>query len=268
MTAAATLAEALAPLRADPARAAVLLDVDGTLAPIVRHSADAHVPEPTRTLLIDVARRYGLVACVSGRQATEARRIVALGSIVYLGNHGAERLAPGAVEPELDRRVLGWAERIQAFAADALTPEVRRTRVRTEDKGVIVAFHWRETPDEDAARAALEVVAQRAESQGLHTHWGRKVLEVRPAVRIDKGTGVVGLLADADLDAALYAGDDATDLDAFRGLDELVEHGRLGCAVRVGVRSDEGPPEIEEAADAVVDGPRGVRELLDALLAD
>src|SRR4051794_22526708 len=90
VSASATLSEAIAPLRADPARSGVLLDIDGVLAPIVRHAEDAHVPEPTRVPLIAVAKRYGLVACVSGRQATTARRIVSLGSITYVGNHGAE----------------------------------------------------------------------------------------------------------------------------------------------------------------------------------
>ena len=95
MPTAATLAEALAPLRAEPAPSAVLLDVDGTLAPIVRHADDAAVPEATRTLLIQVARRYGCVACVSGRRASIARQIVSLGTITYVGNHGAEVLRAG-----------------------------------------------------------------------------------------------------------------------------------------------------------------------------
>jgi trehalose 6-phosphate phosphatase len=86
-------------------------------------------------------------------------------------------------------------------------------------------------------------------------------------VRIDKGAGIVGLLRDTDLVAAIYVGDDLTDIDAFRGLGELVEMGRLGTAVRVGVRSDEGPAELEEEADAMVDGTDGVRDLLKALLA-
>src|SRR6185312_11128909 len=95
--------------------------------------------------------------------------------------------------------------------------------------------------DEEGAQAVIESVAVRAEKAGFITHWGRKVLEIRPPVRIDKGAGVMSLLRDRDLAAALYAGDDTTDLDAFRGLTQLVEQGRLGTAVRVGVRSDEGP---------------------------
>ena len=89
MATAATLDELLERLRADPRHSAVLLDVDGVLAPIVRHADDAHVPEPTRVPLIAVAKRYGLVACVSGRRAAIARRIVSLGSITYVGNHAA-----------------------------------------------------------------------------------------------------------------------------------------------------------------------------------
>src|ERR1700692_3734391 len=99
---AATLVEALAPIRADPTRAAVLLDIDGTLAPIVRHADEAHVPQATRTLLIEIAKRYGLVGCVSGRPASMARQIVAIGTIAYVGNHGGELLRPGGTRAEVD----------------------------------------------------------------------------------------------------------------------------------------------------------------------
>jgi trehalose 6-phosphate phosphatase len=92
------------------------------------------------------------------------------------------------------------------------------------------------------------------------------VLEIRPPMPLDKGRGIHWLLRDADLDAALYVGDDRTDVDAFRGLRELAESGRIAHAVCVGVRSEETPGELEAAADVLVDGTRGVRELLEALL--
>jgi trehalose 6-phosphate phosphatase len=267
VSAAATLVQHLEPLRADPSRSAVLLDVDGVLAPIVRHADDAHVPEPTRVPLIAVARRYGLVACVSGRRAATARRIVSLGSITYVGNHGAETLRGGATEVELDPEIAAWSDRIARFARDAWNDELHRLRVRAEDKDVIRAYHWRGAPDEQAAEAAVREVAERAEEAGLVIHWGRKVLEVRPPVALNKGRGVEHLLADAGLQAALYAGDDMTDLDAFEGLRRLVADGRLVTAVCVGVRSDETPPEIESQSDVLVDGPAGVRALLSALVA-
>lgn len=264
----ARLAAALAPLRADPSRAAVLLDIDGTLAPIVRYADDAHVPEATRSLLIEIARRYAVVACVSGRRASDARRIVSIGTISYLGSHGTELLRAGAIEPVLDPAVRDWGRRIQAFGREADNTELRRLRVRIEDKGSIVAFHWRGAPDEEAARAAIDTIAGRAENSGLRTHWGRKVLEVRPPVRMDKGAGILAFLEDADLDAAMYVGDDVTDLDAFRGLGEMLAEGRLRSALRVCVASEEGPSELADEADLIVEGTDGVRALLEALLVD
>src|SRR3954467_5375237 len=197
--AAATLAEALEPLRADPIRSAVLLDVDGTLAPIVRHADDAQVPEPTRGPLIEVAKRYGVVACVSGRRAATARQIVAIGSIAYIGNHGGEVLRPGRREPELDPDVAAYARRVQTFARRHWTDDIHRLRVRTEDKDAIAAYHWRGAPDEGAAgaEAAAEApgraLAAEPEHQGLPFHGGRKVLEAPPPVALDKGRGVVRL---------------------------------------------------------------------------
>jgi trehalose 6-phosphate phosphatase len=261
-----TLDEALAPLLADPERAAVLLDIDGTLAPIVRHADDAHVPEPTRAPLIAIAKRYGLVACVSGRRATTARRIVSLGSITYVGNHGTEILRGGQTNPEVDPEVAAWGRRVRRFAEEEMRrDELHRRRVRGEDKEVIFGFHWRGAPDEEAAEEVARGIAKRAEEAGFATHWGRKVLEVRPPVELHKGKGIDRLLADADVDVALYAGDDRTDIDAFNALRAAVADGRLRAAVCLGVRSDETPPELEEAADLLVDGPLGVRSALELL---
>jgi trehalose 6-phosphate phosphatase len=263
----ALLTEALAPLRQDPKRTAVMFDIDGTLAPIVEHASDAHVPESTRHLLIAVARRYGLVACVTGRRASEARAMVSIGSINYLGSHGVELLRAGWTEAVLDAGVADWVRRIQDFGRESDTADTRKRRVRLEDKGPIVAFHWRGAPDQDAAKSTVDAIAQRAQAAGLRTHWGRKVLEVRPPVKIDKGSGIVRLLNEVgpDIENALYVGDDTTDIDAFRALGSLVDEGRLERALRIGVRSDEGPSEILGEADLAVDGPRGVRELLTVL---
>jgi trehalose 6-phosphate phosphatase len=228
----------LEPLSAEPGRAAILLDVDGTLAPIVARPELAEVPDPTRAELRRLAGRYALVACISGRTGADAHRLVGVDGIAYVGVHGLE-LAPDAG---------AWREPLRTFAA-VDWPWI-------EDKGLTVAFHWREAPDEEAARAELEAVASRAEAVGLEARWGRKVLELRPPIDADKGTAVRALLTERGLRRALYAGDDTTDLDAFRGL------GGLEVAVRVAVASPEAPPGLREAADLVVGSPA---ELLDVL---
>jgi trehalose 6-phosphate phosphatase len=260
--------EALAPLRDDPGRAAILLDIDGTLAPIVEQPSRAHVPEDTRQLLIRIAQRYGEVACVSGRRASEARAMVAIGSISYLGSHGAELLRGGWTRPQLDPRLEDWTRREHEFGRLVDTPEARRHGVRLEDKGAIVAFHWRGAANEEAARAAIDAIAARAQAAGFRPHWGRKVLEVRPPIEFDKGLGVRSLLEGVDVGAVMYVGDDVTDLDAFRAIARLAQEGRVGHAIRVGVQSEDGPREIVEQADLVVQGTTGVRELLSALVSE
>ena len=233
--------DALARLREEPTRAAVLLDVDGTLAPIVARPELAAVPKETRAEVRRLVGRYGLVACVSGRTGEEAARLVGVEGVVYVGVHGLE-LAPEA-EP--------WRDALRPFASESW-PWV-------EDKGLTVAFHWREADDEAAARRTLESIAERAQAEDLEARWGRKVLELRPPIAADKGTAVRALLAERGLQRALYAGDDTTDLDAFRGLQGLE------LAVRVAVASAEGPAGLRGAADLVVSSPAELLELLRTL---
>jgi len=254
------------PLLAEPQTAAVFLDVDGTLAPITDQPADARVPEPVQRKVAALARRFGLVACVSGRTAVEARRLVGIGAVAYVGNHGFEVLRPGG-RPQPVPGIEPQAGAARAFTDTVGARRLRPHRIRVEDKGAIQAFHWRGAPDPDAARAAVEGVAAEAEAAGLVPHWGRLVMEVRPPVEANKGTAVEELLSGAGLRHALYAGDDVTDVYAFRRLRELQAQGRLETAVRVGVASQEGPAEITAEADIVVAGPEGIERLLDALLA-
>jgi trehalose 6-phosphate phosphatase len=265
---ASALAEALKPLTDAPDRAGIFLDVDGTLAPIVGRAEDAHVPKATSRTLAVLARRYRCVACISGRAAAEARRLVGVGGLVYAGSHGAELLEPGSTRATVAPEFESWAGRVRDFAAQRDERDLRLHRIRIEDKGLIVALHWRGVPDEEAAHARLEQVAQEAEAEGFATHWGRKVLEIRPPVPVNKGQAVTTLVQKFGIRNGLFAGDDATDLDAFDALDQLTASGDLDAAVRVGVKSDEGPAAIADRADLVVDGTDGFTAVLAVLAGD
>lgn len=260
-----TLSAALAPLRDAPERAAIFCDVDGTLAPIVERADSARVPEKTARLLGAIGRRYACVACVSGRSVAETRRLVGVGGIDYAGSHGAELLEAGASRPRLAPEFERWEGRAREFAAEHDSTASRMLRIRIEDKGAIVAFHWRGAPDEDAARGHLEEIAVDAGAAGFHTQWGRKVLEVRPPVKFDKGRAVRELARGARVRTALFGGDDRTDLDAFDALVAMRDEGALDAVVLVGIRSEEGPPEIVERADLVVDGVAGFGQVLEGL---
>ena len=236
-------ADLLAPLREAPAEGALVLDVDGTLAPIVARPELAEVPAETKAELQRLVGSYLLVACISGRSGTEAERLVGVAGIRYVGNHGLE----------LDPHAEALVARIALFRDSIAHP--------VEDKRLTLSYHFREAGDVEAARRELVGVAEAAEAQGLVARWGRKVLEIRPPVEADKGSALQMLLRESGARRALYAGDDATDLDAFAGLLSAgLEH-----AVRVAVASDEAPAELLAAADLVVDGPEELARLLGRL---
>lgn len=255
-------AAALAPLREAPERTAILTDVDGTLAPIVERAEDAAVPAAAREVLAALGGRYALVGCISGRRAEDARRLVGLDSLAYAGNHGLELLMPGDAAPRPDPSVAGREAEAEAFLASVDAQRLAGAGLRQEDKGPIQALHWRGSADEAAAESRAREIAREAGRAGLEPRWGRKVLELRPVGGGGKDGAVASLLADAQLDRAAYAGDDRTDLDAFRRLRELADEGRLSAAVCVGVLSPEGPAELAEECDVTVDGLDGWLEIL------
>lgn len=255
----------LGPLREDPSRAAILTDVDGTIAPIVERAADARVPGEVAGLLRELAGRYGLVACVSGRRALDARAVVGLDEVAYSGNHGFELLPPGASEPIPDPSLDGHEDDARRFVEGLGREQLDGAGIRLEDKGAIVALHWRGSDNEAAAESLAAEIASRAEWAELVARRGRKVLEIRPNVPVNKGIAVAAILASAPVRAALYAGDDRTDVDAFTGLRTLRDDGHLDAAVCVAIASEEGPPEVAAGADLTVEGTEGFAELLRVL---
>jgi trehalose 6-phosphate phosphatase len=238
---AATADALLERLTSAPDEAGLFLDFDGVLAPIVSRPEEAFAPPETRAELARLVERYALVGVVSGRSGADVRARVEVDGIVYVGSHGLE------LNPAAQR----WRRRLLEFASEAPWPPAH-----TELKGLAVTFHFRDAPDERAAVRELEQIAERATDEGLIARFGRKILEVLPPVGSDKGTAVRHLLEGADLKRALVAGDDTTDLDAFRAVEAFE------CAVRVAVLSPESPSLLRDYAEIVVDSTGEFLELL------
>ncbi|MBB4635315.1 trehalose-phosphatase [Longimicrobium terrae] len=201
-------------------RLVLLLDFDGTLAPIVARPELAAMPERTRTALDRLMAMEGVeVAVVSGRGLADVRDRAAIPGIAYAGNHGMEiegaglhRIHPeaAAARPEL--------EEVAALITAALDG-IEGAFV--EDKGLTLSIHYRQAADREAdVRAAVHAAADGR--PGLRVTAGKMVLEVRPRVEWDKGRAVLFLLEQMQPPAGtpiLYLGDDRTDEDAFRALD-------------------------------------------------
>jgi trehalose 6-phosphate phosphatase len=251
---------AFEPLVAAPAHAAMLVDFDGTLSPIVADPGAA-VPLPAaRDALAGLVGAVGTVAVVSGRPVEFLRAALGIEGITYVGQYGLERWDGTRVVT--DPRVEPFLPVVEDVAAAA---ERDLPGLRVERKqGVAVVLHWREQPEREPEAAAWASAAARR--SGLAQHPAKMAVELRPPVPMDKGRAVTEVCAGAE--AAAFAGDDAGDLAAFDALDRLNLDGTLRAAVRVAVRSDEAPPDLLARADVVVDGPAGLAALLAELGAE
>ena len=238
---AATTDALLDRLTAAPGEAAIFLDFDGVLAPIVERPEDAYPPAETRVELARLVGRYALVAVVSGRAGDDVRERLDVDGVVIVGSHGLE----------LDRQADRWRQQIADFAGAASWPPSE-----IELKGLSVAFHFRDREDEAAAVVELEALSELAHDEGLVSRFGRKVLEVLPPVGSNKGTAVRHLLEGAGLTRVLVAGDDTTDLDAFRAVENIENR------VRVAVLAPESPTELADHAELVLGSTGEFLELL------
>ena len=247
----------LRPLLEAPPRSAVLSDFDGTLSAIVDDPEQAVAFPGTVDVLARLATRFGAVAVVSGRPAAFLRRALAgAGPAVRLfGVYGFERVEDGQVRvaPEAEPW-LGVAAAVEA-AARGRAP----AGLGVERKGPALALHWRRAPG--AEPWAQDFARRWAEDTGLVVQPGRRALELRPPVPLDKGRVVEEVAG--GMAAACFVGDDAGDLLAFDALDRLVRAGTAG--VRVAVADEESPPELLARADVVVDGPAEALALLTGL---
>ncbi|MDQ3878522.1 MAG: trehalose-phosphatase [Actinomycetota bacterium] len=254
----------LAPFLAHPQAAGLFLDFDGTLSEIVRIPSDARPLPDVPDLLNGLARKYRVVAIVSGRSA--AQLVDWLGADIEIwGVHGAERVIEGAVT------LSEWAaphEEIVQKAVAAAREELTRRGLKgalVENKRVIANIHFRAADDpERAEREIAEIADELAGRFDLVTKRGRMSYELRPAIDFSKRAVVEMRAAEEGLTAAAFFGDDRVDLPGFDALDDLA---RAGVAtMRVAVTSFEVPRELIDRADIVVEGPLGAVELLTRLL--
>ena len=232
------------------------------LAPIVPTPDMSEVPEELRELLWRLSQMYRVVAGVSGRTTEDALRLVGLEEVVYYGNHGFEVLRDG--ETEIVPEAAPYEEVVEELERKA-REELEPLGAFVEEKGITASIHYRNTSSEVGERCK-EFVEREGERLGLRITTGRGVVEARPPIRADKGTATRKVVEEYEPEKMLFMGDDTTDLDAFRELEALREEGVLSEILRIGVKSEEGPPEIVSEADLVVEGTEGVEEVLRSLL--
>lgn len=244
----------------------LVLDVDGTIAPIAPRPVDARVSPVCLEHMSTLAARLDLLAVISGRPVREAREMVGLEGVTYLGCHGLERLRGDdiLIEPE----VQAYRQRVQEVAgllAKRLAGRPEMEGLLLEDKGISATFHYRRCPDPDRARSLiLDALTQTRGIAGVRVIEARRAVELLPDVAGDKGTALMDLAAEFGLWGIFYLGDDLTDVAALRAIRQRrKDNGIPGLAVAV--YASETPAEVLQESDFTLPGVPGVEGFLGLL---
>lgn len=238
---------------------ALLSDIDGTLSPIAATPAEATVLESCRFGLNKLAAKLELVSVLSGRPVAEARRMVGLDHLTHFGNHGLERWD---IVHGYRSEAEGFAPSIAEVRAELERQVKGMPGVQIEDKRIVISIHYRLASEEPSIREKLLILAESL-AKGLLITEGKKVIELRPPVAVNKGTVVRNLITEYGLNGIVYIGDDLTDIDAFNALRNARHSGVHAAAVAVG--GPEAKEELLALADLELDGPSDVGALLQEL---
>jgi trehalose 6-phosphate phosphatase len=242
---------------------ALVSDLDGTLSPIVPTPQEASVLPGCRRALERIRDRLDLVAVVSGRPGSEAKRLLGMEGVVYLGNHGLDRWI--GLERQAGQAGRGWGS-LQPALEELREALAGQEGLRFEDKGATISIHYRSTRDPEAARSrVLAAAAQAAVRHDLAVGEGKRVVELRPSYWAGKGAGLEELAHACGLRGLVYLGDDCPDLHAFETLAQLRQSEDL-LALSVGVIGPESPPELADRADVLLSGPEQVEAFLEDLV--
>lgn len=245
--------------RRERTRSGLFLDFDGTISEIAPEPEGARLHPRARELLGQLATSYPL-CIVSGRRVRNLAELVGLPHTHYVGVHGMEWWEGGKEVP--DPEVVRYLPAVERARKELEGKMPGLSDILLEDKLYTLTLHYRRKPE--AGEMAHKLANDVAERYGLAVVEGRMAVELRPPVEVDKGTVVARLCVGWGLKRALYAGDDHTDVDAFRGLRRLMREGSFE-GIAIAVHSDETPVELEAVADIVVEGVEGLLELLERL---
>jgi trehalose 6-phosphate phosphatase len=240
-------------------RTGLVMDIDGTISPTVARPEEACVLPDARRALQTLQGELTLVAIVSGRMAADARTMVGIDGLTYVGNHGYEVWREDG--PVVVPAALEWVPQLAALLETARA-QIQQPGIFIENKGATASLHYRLAADPERARQELLHILQNlAAPSGLCLEEGRMVINLLPPLSISKGSAVSWLVAEYRLDGVVYVGDDETDAHAFRALQLLRKNGEVR-ALCIAVVGPETPTSVRQLADASLPSVEAVADLL------
>ena len=233
----------------------LITDVDGTISEIASCPEEARVSPICRQHLAILTKRLELVAAISGRPALDAKEMIGVDGIVYVGNNGLEQWHDGVLQ--FVEGVKEYTPKVTAVL-DELRGSLTVEGISFENKGVALSVHYRRSPDRESARnCILEKIAASSIARDFRIQEGKMVVELRPPVEVNKATAVEALVKSYNLRGGIYVGDDISDVDAFSAMHQEILKG-----LAVGVISEETPQQVEKEADFSLNGVADVERFL------
>lgn len=246
--------------------AGLFSDFDGTLSPMASTPDGASIAPGVREVLQSLSGQIELVGIVTGRAVDDARARVDLPDILYIGNHGLE-WADRGTHVEHPAGIAAAASVATALRQIFLEFEAVTTTagVIFEDKRLSGSIHYRLSEDPVEIGQILGTITESvAASHGLHVASGKMVFELRPSAAVNKGSALAEIVRGRGLQAAVFLGDDVTDVDGFRALKEIREKDGVET-LAVGVLTPDSAPSVIAESDVLLDGVNDVVRTLEAL---
>jgi trehalose 6-phosphate phosphatase len=219
-------------------RVFLFLDYDGTLTSIQRTPDLALLSSSTRRILHSLSSLPQMIlTIISGRALNGIQELVSLESINYVGNHGLE------IKVSSYREEIPHSKEIRK-KIDSFCQEIKeRTRkfsgILVENKGLTLSIHYR-LAKKDCVPELKKIVSATIYpfKRSYELREGKKVLEIRPKTKRNKGWAVNEIIhrynSKRKLDSVyLYFGDDLTDEDAFKLINS-----KRGYSVLVGKKKN------------------------------
>jgi trehalose 6-phosphate phosphatase len=215
--------------------AAFFLDFDGTLADFSDDPAAVALPPAERRSLERLKQATGsAIAIISGRSIADLERLTAPLQLPLAGVHGLERRnADGGIAcvPINETALQKARNRLRSFS-------LGHAGILVEEKPGSIALHYRKRPELEApcmatARAIVD------DNPGLQLLHGKMVIEIK-AGHATKADAIRAFMQEEPFKGRhpVFAGDDATDEDAFPAMTALggtsikVGHGPTRAAYR------------------------------------
>ncbi|MGZ7067262.1 MAG: trehalose-phosphatase [Methanobacterium sp.] len=243
---------------------AIITDIDGTISEIVPTPMEATVAPQIRETMEEMSDKFKFTGVMTGRSINNAREMMESDKLIYIGNHGLEQFKNGEIT--IEKKVKDYIGIIKKVAQSIQKELSEYGCVLFQDKELSFTVHYRlcDNPEE-IRRIALSVISNIEESRKLKIAEGRMVIEIRPPIGDDKGTILQKFIHDNDIKKIIYLGDDITDSDAFRKLNELRNQGMVE-SFSIAVKSNETPEYVIQSANFYVNSVSEVHEFFKWLI--